>query len=48
MKYNMQINGKEFEAKLHQMSADKVKRVILVFGGVLTPDAKKVCIHDGE
>lgn len=43
----MQINGKDFEAKLNQMTADKVKRVILVFGGVLTPDAKKVCINHG-
>ena len=37
-----QINGKEFEAKVAQMATDHVKRVILVFGGELTSDAKKV------
>lgn len=37
-----QINGKEFEAKLKQAAADHIKRVILVFGGDLTSDAKKV------
>ncbi|KAK8790650.1 hypothetical protein WA588_002399, partial [Blastocystis sp. NMH] len=35
------INGKEFEAKVAQMATDHVKRVILVFGGELTSDAKK-------
>ena len=36
------INGKEFESKVEQMAADNnVKRVILVFGGELTPEAKK-------
>ena len=39
---NAQINGKEFEAKLKQAAAEHIKRVILVFGGELTSDAKKV------
>ena len=37
-----QINGKDFEAKVAQMAADLVKRVVLVFGGELTSDGKKV------
>ena len=37
-----QINGKDFEAKVAQMAADLVKRVVLGFGGELTSDGKKV------
>ena len=40
----LQINGKDFEAKVAQMAADLVKRVVLVFGGELTSDGKKVSL----
>ena len=39
-----QINAATFESKLTTMQGEGMKRVILVFGGDLTSDAKKVCI----